>query len=148
MKGKRALSIALLVASIMAITGTSATAYWDGDREVNYYSYDLSLEDETNIYAERLGNSMERLYGDRNWVISVNSVSSTSYPICYDLVRGNCDDAYSNPAYQKGTGNTGASYRSTKSVGWTLWLNAYLDYRELSRKGKTSSGQWSTDAPY
>lgn len=148
MRIKRTICLALASISVLGTIGLNAAAYWDNDREVNYYSYDLWLDTETDVLAERVENAMERLYSDRNWVISVNAVSETVYPINYGLMCGVSGDAYAYDCCLKGTGNTGAGYRSDASVGKVLWLNAGLDIKELERQGKTSSGQWSTDAPY
>lgn len=138
--GKKMLCSVLAALTLFSTAAISASAYTDGDRQVKYYNFDLTIgaEDDARIQP------MQRLY-NRNWVISINSVSYTNYPICYGLIQSETYYAVANDVFHRGTGNTGASYYNTGSIGTYLWLNAYLDSRD-SLSNKHSSGQWSTDA--
>ena len=141
MKVKKMICAVLVATILVSSTCMSAFAYWDGDREVGYYDFDLSIVPDDVV---SMTNPIYRRY-NRNWVASVNNVSSTSYPITYSTNM--YEQSYlgaGKPYSLRGTGNIGNSYYSTSSIGKRVCLYASLDQRE-SPAGKYSKGQWSPD---
>ncbi len=147
-KIKKTICACLAVASLTCITATTASAYWDGDREVGYYDFNLSIDSDDDYY-EYTSDPITRLY-DRNWVVSVNDVTTTVYPITYSVGRsGAADMPTGYSATLKGTGNTGAAYYPSTPTNIGIRLSGNLSIYETDniRNGAYSSGQWSPDAP-
>lgn len=140
---KKTSVLVILTLMVSVIVSSSVFAYQDGDREVKYYNYNLNISDEDGIIGERYDPTLRRF--NRNWVVSINQVSNTNYPIEYCVLKGvGAPEQVANSAYKKGQGNTGNTYYNSNSVGEYVWLNAYVDFRESSN-GKYSRGQWSPD---
>lgn len=146
-KFKKILSSALVVSSLLCSNVLYASAYDDGDRVVDYYDFDLQY-DNNDDFMYSMSSSIVRKY-NRNWVVSVNSVSPTVYPISYWVIKQDNffgTVAIGNTAQLRGTGNTGNSY-STTATGMKTYLRGSLSSLETQRLGTYSSGQWSPDAP-
>lgn len=143
---KKIISTILLAVFLVSAIPISAFAYDDGGREVLYYSFTMG----NGSLVSRSDSSMKRLY-NREWVVTVSSRSNNSYGITYAMLNGlNTQWEWALESYtttQAGTGNFGATYPDTSTVGAYLYLGALINYNDLN-KGVTTSGQWSTDAPW
>lgn len=130
----------LLVCGVTA----PAQAYTDGDRLVEYYSFNIATDNAVGVSS----NSMKRLY-NRQWVVSVSSRMNNSYPITYGMIRTEPTDFYSalvsNTTSKSGTGNFGSTYYNTLSVSQSLKLAALVNANDVNKNVRTN-GQWSTDA--
>lgn len=135
------LMLAFVLASSMCLP---ALAYTDGDREVQYYNFNIGVDQLVGCSA----TAMKRLY-NREWVVSVNSRANNQYPITYGMLDNNETEwnnaLVSYTTSRSGTGDYGARYPSSASVGSYLYLGALINELDLNM-GVRTSGQWSTDA--
>ncbi|MBP1562092.1 MAG: hypothetical protein J6C38_00030 [Oscillospiraceae bacterium] len=149
---------AAIFAASIAASSTASASYIDGDREVDYYSFKI----EANMYLDEWSPSttsgITKRIADRNWVISVNSVSTSQYSIRYGVMRfSDPNDPTNNLggtegiAYDtvlRGTGNSGGRYFSNKFKGSNIHMYASQSVNAPTGTIIRSSGQWSPDAPY
>ncbi len=147
---KKCLSTALAAAALvlcMPVTSASAS-YIDGDREVDYYDFDLSSKNDDDILMS-MADPIVRQH-KRNWVVSVNDVSYTKYAISYGVHGDDMSVGIAKVARLRGTGNTGAAYNSNTPTGIEVRLAGSISHNEPDENcfGAYSSGQWSPDAPY
>ena len=151
------LSSAAILVSTMSIPATAS--YIDGDREVDYYSFSIiagyNYEGDPDV---PITDGIDKRHESRNWVVSVNEVSTTRYPVKYSVHRSN-DPANPNnnlgyteqiatSCSVKGTGNKGGSYTVDVCAGTTIYMSAIVGSSASAGLVVTTSGQWSPDAPY
>ena len=140
-KFKRTSAALLACAAMVASFATMAvSSYWDGDREVGYYSFDV-LGD--NSYGVS-NNSIKRLY-DRNYVVSV-TYASNSCGVIYYASNTSGTKISNNSSTMYGVGNTGGSYYSKNTVNTYVRLDAETASTSDPNVVNTyQSGQWSPD---
>lgn len=144
MKKVKTISILMLVVFLLSAMTIPAMAYRSGDREVDYYNFSIS----DGNRCDTSDDYMERLY-NREWVVTVSNRSGNSYKITYGMLwmLGSEWDycLASNTTSQAGTGNFGATYGNTTTIGMDLWFGALTHPYDVSNT-VVSRGQWSTDA--
>ncbi len=94
----------------------------------------------------------------RNWVISVNSVSTTKYSVNYSVFRFEdpadpdnrlgYTEAIATDCTLRGTGNSGGRYITDVCAGTEIYMWANLSSTVPDGFVVNTSGQWSPDAPY
>lgn len=156
---KKIASMLCAVAVLASSMSFSVSAYEDGDREVDYYDFEIIAGYNYEGDPSRpITSGIEKRFPDRNWVVSVNSVSSTKYAVHYRVLR------YTDPCNPdnnlgytefiatecsiKGTGNSGGRYIEDVCEGTEIYMLAGVS--SLAPQGTLmyTSGQWSPDAPY
>ena len=158
-KFKKVAAILSSVAILASTMSTPATAsHIDGDREVDYYDftikYGYNYEGDPNA-PETSG--VDKRHESRNWVISINDVSSSKYSLKYSVHRYNDPADPSNTmgyteqiatSYTtKGTGNGGGRYVKDVCAGTTIYMTATFASAATTGFEIVTSGQWSPDAP-
>lgn len=147
------------VAILASFMSFPVSAYEDGDREVDYYDFEIiagyNYEGDP---ARPITDPIKKRFPSRNWVVSVNSVNSTKYAVNYRVLRYtdpcNPDNKFGYTEFiatecsVKGTGNSGGRYIVNVCEGTDIYLLAGVS--SLAPQGTLmyTSGQWSPDAPY
>ncbi len=158
-KIKSIASMLCAIAVLASFMSIPVSAYEDGDREVDYYDFEIIAHYNYEGDPDApITTGINKRFPDRNWVISVNSVNSTKYAINYAVFRledpsnpnnnFGYTEAIATTCSLKGTGNSGGRYIADVCEGTEIFMWASVS--SLAPQGTImyTSGQWSPDAPY
>lgn len=149
-----AIMAAAIFAAMTVMSTTASASYIDGDREVDYYNFDIEANCDLDLWSDP-NNPTEPIvkrFADRNWVVSVNKVNY-NYKITYMVCRieGNgglgITEEIAAPAKMGGTGNTGGRYYGNYK-GSKIRFRASKAVDAPDGTLIKTQGQWSPDSPY
>lgn len=122
--------------------------YKDGDRTVEYFSFDWDAGGPGNNPWDGSSATVTKKH-NREWVVTVSSQKNIRYKVGYAMGVPQSDTLYTDFVYRKGKGNFGGRFDGGASsyIGYNMCLVGEIDSREPSNSPQTS-GQFSPDAAW
>lgn len=138
-------AVAMLI-SVPAFASEIGPRYWEGGREVQYFSYSTKASSSITTFSDTVS---QKMFKNRQWAVTLSSNGGATYKTAHALFRHATGGVQAGAqCWISGTGNGGGAF--SDDWGFANYpyyvIGSRLDTRETGTK--TLSGQFSADAPY
>lgn len=139
-------AVMAVLISVPVMASEVSPFYWEGGREVQYFSYATKASSYITTFSDTVS---QKMYQNRQWVVSLSNNGGASYKTAHALFRHATGSVQAGAqCWISGTGNGGGTF--SDDWGFANYpyyvIGSRLDTRETGTK--TLSGQFSADAPY